>query len=389
MVDDSSITAVKSALNAVASQKHSTEPQVTEASLISPLWDHFLIGGGSILAFFVYWLFVDTSSSVATVAEAAFWLSFVVNFPHFLSSYQLLYGDNGKHIFKKPTFFWAGVAAPALLIALLVVGTVTNNVPLLGLMAQGMFLSVGWHYMKQIFGTAVVASAAQKRYFGNWERVFILLSLYSLWGISFVSANLSRNKNSLDGLTYYSLSLPSYLLTVAYACAAVTFAAALFVCVRKYILTGVRPATSALLSFAAIYFWYIPSFSHPHFGYMIPFFHSLQYMLFVVGMKKNQAEFEGAKMASGPQRRALFLRKLWGFLILSAILGALSFHLIPLMLDRSTPLRPDIFGPTYWLFAFSVFLNLHHYFIDNVIWRGDNEHLRKHLVQASQARAGA
>jgi len=267
-----------------------------------------------------------------------------------------------------------------------VVGTVTANVQLLGLMAQCMFLSVGWHYMKQIFGTAVVASAVQKRYFGPWERNFILLSLYSLWGISFVSANLSRNKNDLDGLVYYSLSLPGYLLTTAYTAAAITFTAALFVCVRKYIHTGVRPATASLVSFAAIYLWYIPSFNHPHFAFMIPFFHSLQYMLFVVGMKKNQAESESAQVASGPRQRALFLRKFWGFLVLATILGALSFELIPRALDRLTPLNPEVFGPTYWMFACAIFLNLHHYFIDNVIWRGDNEFLRKHLVQASQAK---
>jgi len=37
-------------------------------------------------------------------------------------------------------------------------------------------------------------------------------------------------------------------------------------------------------------------------------------------------------------------------------------------------------------FAFSLFINLHHYFIDNVIWRGDNDYLKTYLVQASQKR---
>lgn len=365
------------------------EPDVTNASLISPVWDHLLIGGASIIAFLIYWLFVDTKMSVSTVGEAAFWLSFVVNFPHFLSSYQLLYSDNRQHIFRKKSFFWAAVLAPALIISVLAFGTYTANMPLLGLMAQCMFLSVGWHYMKQIFGTAVVTSAAQKRYFGLWERNFILLSLYSLWGISWVSANLARNKNNLDGVIYYSLSLPSYLLTVAYSAAALTFAAALFVCVRKYIQTGVRPATSAMLSFAAIYLWYIPAFDHPHFLFMIPFFHSLQYMLFVVGMKKNQAMSESSLAAGGPKQRALFMKKFWGFLVSATILGALAFEIVPRFLDKSIPLQSETFGPTYWMFAFTIFLNLHHYFIDNVIWRGDNELLRKHLVQASQRRAEA
>ncbi len=390
---DSSVLAVKSIIQSAQAQAQTPPPKsaaqlaVTEAALISPVWDHFLIGGGSIIAFFIYWLFVDVKVGVGTVASAAFWLSFLVNFPHFLSSYQLLYGDNRKHILKKKSFFWAAVVAPALIVGILAVGTLTANVQLLGLMAQGMFLSVGWHYMKQIFGTAVVTSAAQKRYFTPWERNFILLNLYSLWAISWVSVNLERNRNSLDGLEYFSLSLPGYFLSVAYGSAAITFLAALFVCTRKYIQTGVRPATSAMVSFVAIYLWYIPSFDHPHFAFMIPFFHSLQYMLFVVGMKKNQAASEAALANSGPVQRAVFLRKFWGFLLLAAVLGAIAFEGMPRLLDNFAPLSPEVFGFTYWMFVFSLFLNLHHYFIDNVIWRGDNENLRQHLVLAAQAKA--
>ena len=57
---------------------------------------------------------------------------------------------------------------------------------------------------------------------------------------------------------------------------------------RKWVREGKLPGWPAVLSFAAIYCWYLPSFYHAVFWYMIPFFHSLQYMLFVIAMKKNQ-----------------------------------------------------------------------------------------------------
>lgn len=357
---------------------------VTNDAMISPVADHLLIGGASIIAFFIYWLFVDAASGKSGVAEAAFWLTFVINSPHFLSSYLLLYGSNRKLLFKKPSFIWAGFVAPALLIGILVYGAKTTNVHLLGLMAQGMYLSVGWHYVKQIFGTAVVASAIQKRYFGPVERNLILLNLYSIWGVSWVFSNIQKTSKTLDGLNYYTLALSPTLLTIAYVAVVVTLLAALFVGVRKYIDTGVRPATSALVSFAAIYFWFVPSLYHPHFAIMIPFFHSLQYMLFVVTLRKNQVASEALKLESAQRQRARFVWGFWGFIVLTVILGALSFEFIPNTLDRFAPFHAESLGKTFWLFSIAIFINIHHYFIDNVIWRGDNELLKKHLVLASQ-----
>ena len=164
----------------------------------------------------------------------------------------------------------------------------------------------------------------------------------------------------------------------------ISLLATLVMIARKYVKTGVRPATSSIISFISIYVWYLPTLAHPLYFYMIPFFHSLQYMLFVTAMKKNQILNENQSLSTGPEKRMSFIKRYWGFLILAAMIGAACFEFIPSTLDKIFPMSAHIFGPTMWMFVFNIFINVHHYFIDNVIWRGDNELLKNYLVKASQ-----
>ena len=75
-----------------------------------------------------------------------------------------------------------------------------------------------------------------------------------------------------------------------------------------------------------------------------------------------------------------------GLLALSALgLGWLLLRGVPDFLDAALVARPrrgahfDALGPTPFFAAFFVFVNLHHYFMDFVIWRRENpdtEYLR-------------
>jgi hypothetical protein len=110
-------------------------------------------------------------------------------------------------------------------------------------------------------------------------------------------------------------------------------------------------------------------------------------MLFVVALKKNQAVHAASSEADAVRSRAKFMKTLGGFFLIAIITGALSFEFIPKNMDKLVPFEAALFGSTFWMFMVGIFINLHHYFIDNVIWRGDNEALKIHLVQASRERA--
>jgi len=339
-------------IRAASEQAARSTPAPIEASMIGPIADIMMIGGASIIACLLYWMFVDPTASIANVAAMAYALSFVINYPHFASSYQLLYGDYRAQILKKKSFFWAAIIAPVLIIAAIGSGIAMASPAVLSFLIQGMYLSVGWHYVKQIFGVSIVASAVQKRYFGVWERTFILLNLYSVWAMSWVSSNLGIDKLDLDGVTYYTLGLPSWLMTVAYAATAITFLIAAGIMVRKYVITGVRPATSSLVGFAAIYFWYLPTASHPLFFYFIPFFHSLQYLLFVYTLKKNQSSEAASTQTLPSLQRLVQFKKLWGFFAVAAVLGMAAFELVPREMDKALPIGAGLQYAGLWFFCF-------------------------------------
>jgi hypothetical protein len=113
--------------------------------------------------------------------------------------------------------------------------------------------------------------------------------------------------------------------------------------------------------------------------YVIPALHSVQYLYFVWLLTRNQAKAAAAPPYFGPP----VSHRLW-FLALSSIaLGWLLFHGSPDLLDaarltthRRTHTRLGDLGPTPYFAAFFAFVNIHHYFMDNVIWRRENPETR-------------
>ena len=77
------------------------------------------------------------------------------------------------------------------------------------------------------------------------------------------------------------------------------------------------------------------------------------------------------------QNRIYFIRQ-YGYLIFSAVLGAIFFYFLPKYLDQLKLLHFDVFG-TLMMFYFVIFLNIHHYFIDNVIWKKSNKQMQQYL----------
>jgi hypothetical protein len=78
-------------------------------------------------------------------------------------------------------------------------------------------------------------------------------------------------------------------------------------------------------------------------------------------------------------------RNFYLFLYIGVILGGMGFYVLPTLLDRTVSYDNDIFGVQVFYFAFHVFINVHHYFIDNVIWRADNQNMRKYLFESDPA----
>ena len=138
------------------------------------------------------------------------------------------------------------------------------------------------------------------------------------------------------------------------------------------------PLTGLLCS---IWAWSIYSNVDPLVVYVVPALHSVQYLYVVWMMRRNEAvEREGAPWFESSAKTRL------GILAVSAVgLGVLLFHLGPTALDDMLTPKKSAFtdmGPTPWFAALYAFVNIHHYFMDNVIWRRENPETRYLTLQS-------
>ena len=127
-----------------------------------------------------------------------------------------------------------------------------------------------------------------------------------------------------------------------------------------------------------VWSWTIFSALDPLMQYLIPALHSVQYLYFVWLMKRNEA-----REAEGPPTFGRPVAVRLGALLVSALLlGWFLFHGAPTFLDTVLVSRPHhaaslgALGETPFFAAFFVFVNLHHYFMDGVIWRRENPETR-------------
>ena len=57
---------------------------------------------------------------------------------------------------------------------------------------------------------------------------------------------------------------------------------------------------------------------------------------------------------------------------------------LPRSFDSFMPYDRHLLGPSLFLFAFYIFINIHHYFLDNVMWRRGNPDVQQYLFAKSR-----
>ena len=127
---------------------------------------------------------------------------------------------------------------------------------------------------------------------------------------------------------------------------------------------------------SSVWTWSIYSSIDPLVRYVIPALHSVQYLYFVGLLRGSEA-----REREGPPWFEPTVGVRLGLLAVSAIgLGWFLLHGVPGVLDGALVSRraavTSSLGPTPYLAAIFTFVNIHHYFMDNVIWRKDNPDTR-------------
>lgn len=334
---------------------------------ISPPVDFLMIGGLSLICF-VLVLSLGLDSGDFDIFMLAWYLAFFVNGPHFLISYEMFYVGHGRKVLRETRFFWAGIIAPGVILALLVYLILTARVDLLRAILYVMFFTVGWHYVKQAYGCFIVYAGGQGAYFEKWEQKLIKYSLFPLWWASFLRLFAGGGTGGYWGLEYSVPDLFSGWEGILHWVSFVGVFPLLLVFWVRWKGGRKWPGLVAITPLAAVYLWLSPLLRNEFFVFIIPFFHSLQYLLF------SGAYTRGKVSASKRGWRGYVAW--WGG---AFIFAALAFYFVPNYLD-SLSITPVGLPVGTFMICFLLFINIHHYFIDNVMWRGGNLEVRSHLA---------
>jgi len=362
--------------------------------LFHPVTDFLLAGGGSVLvAAPVFWLIRDKVAAYPTATWLGLMLSVIINYPHFAHSYQLLYSGIGARIFGSGTptkvrvkYMWAGFIAPSLIGAFLLGTYLSDSVRLLGFAANAFWFTTGWHYVKQGYGVIIVLSAVRRIYFSNVEKKLLLANGYAVWIYSWMALNVELHETTFYGVKYFTLRLPPFLLTIGYFAALLTTAALLGALVYRVLARKQPVSWNGVVGYvSSLYLWVIAFNADPIFTIFVPAFHSLQYMLFVWRYQLNKAAADASAQGTASSIGLIEvdttspIRRLVQFVCIGLVLGVIGFGALPAFFQVSMAPDAGLWGPTVGAFIFVVWINLHHYFIDNVIWRRDNDDVRRFL----------
>lgn len=376
-------------------------------ALVSRQADFWLLGGASIafwalchLFEFLYPRFHTTQSYLSNLPALFAIASLVVNAPHFMASYHLAYSRGGQFILQN---WYQLILVPVLLVLALLAGDIYFNDSIPGWQNFGkslndalapfgiflvvgiypsfgqelmhhlvslMYLTVGWHYTKQVFGCFMVYSRYDNYALNNTERNLIKASLLSIWGFNFFSIN-----SSLTQTDFFSISTMTHVFPAGLYLFFELLTVGLFLAVgyqvfyRRWKLHGVLPPAPALVAWIAMFIWWMPfARSLTFFVIAVPFFHGLQYLPFykkVIDARYND-----------PETSARSFNFYFGFLVLA---GFIAFNIGPEALDylRDSESRMQV---TYWIAGVALLINIHHFFIDNAIWRLRDEKVRRWLL---------
>jgi hypothetical protein len=343
-----------------------TAPAITTRTL-----DLVLTGGLSALAMglLLAWA-VAFDGSLEFVNGDWIALLILVNAPHFMASYRLLYVSREQIVENR----WSAIYVPLALLGVLgwaALGHHSQWIVSNLIFASSIYLA--WHYTGQAWGMVSAFSRVMGIEFTNLERLCIrsgmrvLLALHVLFALS---GRLPPKEWIAPG-AYIQIYGTTFKIVVALAAVSLLAGAGAFFSARA---RGQSIPLRVVLPWLALYFWY-PFWYYVPGGFIwVQLSHALQYLAFPMRVEINR--FDPAQERSGVDqiKHAIVV---YGGLVLC---GAMVLH--------GPPLATYAFGEGWYssntarlLFTgFVSCIAIHHYFIDGAVWKLSNPKVRRELL---------
>jgi hypothetical protein len=350
-----------------ASERTRAEPPVRSlrsASIFNPVVDVLLVGGLSLLVL-VPVLLSGRSDLLFVGAGAQAFVATAINMPHFMASYRLVYGSREMILRHK----WASIYIPAILIVYIAVALwdaqQNPTRPALAIILVAVASAyLAWHYTGQVWGMMASYAYLAGTRFERIERLLIRSGLRILlaWHVTwFLYTQLSNPQ----------LVRPLYLLISGGTVVAFALGAVGILLVRRR--TGQLPPARALVAWVAIFVWYAAMARDPRALFWVQIAHALQYLAFPLRVEMNRT----AKTPNASARRVAVHMAAY-----CAVLLAVSVAVAQLVPMSAMGVIGNIFGEEPGRAApilLLMFINIHHYFTDGVIWKLSAPEVRRDL----------
>lgn len=362
-----------------------------QRALVTPYIDFWLVGGFSLLflATCVLTTYLAKVDMNTFIPVWAFWLAFVINYPHFAHSYQLFYEDFHLRLKDQTVAFKdkirpaiSGIVVPILLIAYFYWSYVTHDLVMLGNAVRVMYFFVGWHYVKQGYGILITLSVFKRVFYTPLTKAILTLNVYAVWAYAWIRSNASVARFIYYDVPNYSMEMPQWLIQGAAIFMIITSVIALGAILKTWLVDKKGICINGLVGYiCSSYIWVVLPSINKSFFVFVAFFHSLQYMPFVYKFKSRELRHKIVDGGNHDDKGRLYAYwPLALFTLIGIVLGASFMHIIPKQIDKLSRI-PD-FTQNFFLVSFLVFINIHHYFIDSAFWRRGNKRVQEYLFSA-------
>ncbi|AZO23721.1 MAG: hypothetical protein E5W38_12630 [Mesorhizobium sp.] len=360
--------------------------------LFGPVADFLMLGGGAFVILPV--LLLVPLEYEGLVAATMVVVAYLVNYPHFAHSYQIFYRNFGRKVSGNGydrslqlRYIFAGIVVPVIMGAFFAYGAATANTRLLGYAANAMFFFVGWHYVKQGYGMLMVDAVLKRKFFDGRDKKVLLVNSYAVWILAWLQTNTAVTQGKYYGLEYYTFAAPAWITNIALLVAVASTAVTILMLINRWRRNGrALPYNGIVAYVASLYLWILIARINPLWLLVVPALHSLQYLA-VVWRYQTNVERDGPDAVGYPQLKILsvvgplYRLRVLGFIVGGAALGYLGFWLIPMAMTALIPYDRQVLGSSLFFFIVLIFINVHHYFLDNVMWRRGNPEVSRYLFR--------
>ena len=350
--------------------------QTKPGYIVSESADFWLTGGISICVMslvLLYRMFVGGSESelqVSSILGSAIVLQVLLNWPHFMGSYSILYSpkDNIRR-YKAATIYVPLILGFIIFYALdfSTIGawyhfTVNTKVAYSLWLVAAFYLA--WHYTGQTWGMMAVFAQLSGLSFTPMERMVfryclrVLLVWHVVWGAqdlppSWFGGVLSQNID-LALVIANVLGILSFLISFA-----------VILLIKKR--TGKYVDRRIFASWLSIYTWYLVLFFLPDAFMLVQASHALQYLAFPFRVELNRTEGYISKLKKKRSKNNVKVKTFsvmsWGFRYYSIlVIAGLMFFYFP---EFIFSVNSDGVGVAFMIASA---INIHHFFVDSCIW---------------------